>query len=170
MPAESPTRTHHLTILVVVLTLALAGCGDTSIVDDSLEQPPTGSTRSAQLTPAVTATNASPEAVEGVKETSQTELVDESLSYEPPFPERFDLFVPPKRTEKRVANNRQEGNVELIGFATVEGREVVLSVIDGSVFSIAEGETCYGVEVISIKQPAVVLQRGRQKWQVSLSN
>jgi hypothetical protein len=89
-------------------------------------------------------------------------------SYQPPFPDRVELFVPPKR---QAGGPAPEGagnvGVELKGFVRVDRPRVVLT-IDGQVASLAEGESQFGVEVISIQAPKVVLQRGRQRWQASL--
>jgi hypothetical protein len=90
--------------------------------------------------------------------------------YKPPFPDRVDLFVPPKRQGgMRLKEGESEESVELLGFVDVERPQVVLSV-NGQVVPIAEGAAQYGVEVISIQPPKVVLQRGRQRWQASIEN
>jgi hypothetical protein len=79
------------------------------------------------------------------------------------------LFLAPKREGKSNASNQDEA-VELLGFVNVhESHKAVLS-INGAVYPVAEGDSQFGVEVISIKPPAVVLQRGRQRWQASLEN
>lgn len=90
--------------------------------------------------------------------------------YQPPFPDRVDLFVPPKRQgPARVKEGETEDHVELLGFVRVDRPEVVLSV-NGQIAAIPEGDTEMGVEVISIQEPKVVLQRGRQRWQASIEN
>lgn len=95
----------------------------------------------------------------------------EQLAFEPPFPDRSDLFQAPKRLGKsRTGDKGQQGSaVELLGFVNVGGQRVALS-IDGLVTTIAEGGEEYGIEVISIQPPSVVLQRGRQRWQASFEN
>lgn len=102
---------------------------------------------------------------------SSGEDSDEPQAYKPPFPDRVDLFLPPKRGAKSIAQGRKEGEsaVQLLGFSNVNEALVVLS-IDGYVYPVAEGERKSGIEVVSIKPPAVVLQRGRQVWQASLEN
>ncbi|RIK87738.1 MAG: hypothetical protein DCC67_01460 [Planctomycetota bacterium] len=90
--------------------------------------------------------------------------------YKPPFPDRKDLFVPPKRQGGvRLSDGETEDSVVLLGFVRVNEPLAVLSV-NGEVASIAEGAAQYGIEVISIQPPSVVLQRGRQRWQASLEN
>ena len=57
--------------------------------------------------------------------------------------------------------------VELKGFVNVDEPRVVLS-IDGVIAPIPEGGEKYGVQVISIQPPSVVLQRGRSRWTATL--
>jgi len=57
--------------------------------------------------------------------------------------------------------------VELKGFINVDQPRVILS-IDGVVSPVAEGGEKYGVQVISIQPPSVVLQRGRNRWTATL--
>jgi len=86
----------------------------------------------------------------------------------PPFPDRTDLFQPPKRTQgTQHRSETSEGLVELKGFVNVDEPRVVLS-IDGAIAPLPEGGEKYGVQVISIKPPTVVLQRGRNRWTASL--
>jgi hypothetical protein len=88
--------------------------------------------------------------------------------FTPPFPDRTDLFEPPHKSAGVVRRDEEHGaTVELKGFVNVNGPEVVLS-IDGVISPIPEGGEKYGVQVISIKPPTVVLQRGRSRWTASL--
>jgi hypothetical protein len=88
--------------------------------------------------------------------------------FSPPFPERLELFEPPKRTQGTVRRNDELGEtVELKGFITVDEPRVILS-IDGVISSVPEGGEKYGVQVISIQPPTVVLQRGRDRWPATL--
>ena len=89
--------------------------------------------------------------------------------FQAPFPDRVDLFVPPKR-EGGAATSGQganDGAVELLGFVRVDRQRAVLS-INGEINSLAEGDTQFGIQVISVHPPNVVLQRGRQRWQATL--
>jgi len=90
-----------------------------------------------------------------------------ALEYTPPFPDRVDLFVPPKRPAAASQDARQRDAVELMGFVRVDRPRAVLS-IDGNVASIPVGETQFGVQVLSINPPKVELQRDRQRWQATL--
>jgi len=107
-------------------------------------------------------------AVESKSETEKT-LAQVTDSFEPPFPDRVELFVAPKRQGRGVKKSADgfDNAVELLGFVNVDGQRVVLS-INGFVLPLAEGSQEAGVEVISIQPPAAVLQRGRQRWQVNL--
>ncbi len=88
--------------------------------------------------------------------------------FKPPFPERVDLFEAPKRAQNTVRRDDEHGqSVELKGFVNVDEPRVVLS-IDGVISPIPEGGEKYGVQVISIQPPKVVLQRGRSRWTATL--
>ena len=92
-----------------------------------------------------------------------------AATYQPPYPDRVELFLAPKRDGRRSTRNEQEDAVELLGFVNVDHQRAVL-MINGSVYPVAVGDSQFGVEVISIQPPAVVLQRGRQRWQATLEN
>ena len=78
------------------------------------------------------------------------------------------MFEPPKRAQGTVRRDDESGDtVELKGFINVDQPRVVLS-IDGVISPIAEGGEKYGVQVISIQPPTVVLQRGRSRWTATL--
>jgi hypothetical protein len=89
-------------------------------------------------------------------------------NFTPPFPDRADLFEPPHNSASVAHREEEHGStVELKGFVNVNGEQVVLA-IDGVISPIPEGGEKYGVQVISIKPPSVVLQRGRSRWTASL--
>jgi hypothetical protein len=91
-----------------------------------------------------------------------------AAQFSPPFPERVELFEPPKRAQSTGRREDESGDtVELKGFINVDQPRVVLS-IDGTIAPIAEGGEKYGVQVISIQPPSVVLQRGRSRWTATL--
>ena len=88
--------------------------------------------------------------------------------FTPPFPDRVDLFEAPKRAQSTVRRDDEHGEtVELKGFINVDQPRVILS-IDGVVSPVPEGGEKYGVHVISIQPPSVVLQRGRNRWTATL--
>jgi hypothetical protein len=117
-----------------------------------------------------------PDAIVKQPESTAQSAVDEgpqpdptlAAQFAPPFPERLELFEPPKRAQSTVRRDDDSGNtVELKGFVNVDQPRVVLS-IDGVISPIAEGGEKYGVQVISIQPPNVVLQRGRSRWTATL--
>lgn len=170
-------------LATIGLAAALFGCNDSSEIVASPEAP--------VITPAAIAAEASPTPIAGelaapVVPASLAEEPAEPIGdpatataegeaekpvdalYAPPFPDRVDLFVPPKRQGGVVLKEGgTEDAVELLGFIRLDKQQVVLSV-NGQLTRIAEGDTQYGIEVISIQPPEVVLQRGRQRWQASL--
>ncbi len=123
--------------------------------------PPAGSAAAEVKTHA--AGEAAPEAV-----AAQPQAAGDAPAYTPPFPDRVDLFTPPKRQGgAAIAKVGGENAVELMGFVRVDRPRAVLA-INGEITTMAEGETQFGIEVISVHSPNVVLQRGRQRWQATL--
>jgi hypothetical protein len=157
--------------LIFVCFAALCGCGQTEPAVPAEAGNPVAEANDTDP-PSAAATNletASTPAAEPLA--TEEPPVEESLAedYQPPFPDRVNLFLAPKREGKSTASNQEEA-VELLGFVNVRNnRKAVLS-INGTVYPVAEGDSQFGVEVISIQPPAVVLQRGRQRWQASLEN
>lgn len=94
-----------------------------------------------------------------------------AVVFEPPYPDRSNLFQAPKRQGRSSgkAFGQNESNVELLGFVNVDGQRAAIS-INGLVTTVAEGDQQFGIEIISIQPPAIVLQRGRQRWQATLDN
>jgi len=91
----------------------------------------------------------------------------QSVQFTPPFPQRVQLFEPPQRQNMARRDDEHGETVELKGFIDVGEQRVVLS-IDGVIASVPEGGEKYGVQVISIEPPTVVLQRGRNRWPATL--
>lgn len=88
--------------------------------------------------------------------------------FDPPFPSRNELFAPPRRGPATIRRDDEHGGtIELKGFVDVNGPQAVLS-IDGVLSPIPVGGEKYGVQVISIKPPQAVLQRGRNRWTASV--
>jgi hypothetical protein len=161
---------RHFAACIAVLA-ALCGCSQSDPITRSTAVAPPEHV--AEKSVVVTPTEA---------ETAQTVVADappaadapaeESLAadYQPPFPDRVHLFLAPKREGKSSAASDQEEAVELLGFVNVRDQHKAVLSINGTVYPIAEGDSQFGVEVISIQPPGVVLQRGRQRWQASLEN
>jgi hypothetical protein len=171
-----PTRRSGAWALLLAGGL-LAGCGDADAVVEP--EPPTAGVEAAVPSerPEAEAANLAQDqstvpAAERVAENAEgtSSAVAEAPRYEPPFPDRVDLFSPPRRQVSDAQSGETgEGSVMLLGFIRVDRERAVLA-FDGQSISVAEGETQYGVEVVSIRPPAVVLQRGRQRWQTTLND
>lgn len=164
---------------VLAVVAILAGCSEPAvesaipIAPAPVEQPAAAPHPQPAVGSANVSTPAEPIAEESGEQTV-AQVADSNAAppsdYTPPFPDRVDLFVAPKR-QGGAPSQQGEGQdaVELLGFIKLDRSKVVLSV-NGQVVPIAEGATEYGIEVISIQPPMVVLQRGRQRWQASLEN
>jgi hypothetical protein len=155
------------TTLRHLLLLAVAAC---AIGCQHDAEPLPETTAAVEAPPAVAATIDSPDD----KPASEPELADPSeaansvAAFTPPFPERLELFEAPKRAQSNVRRDDEHGEtVELKGFINVDQPRVILA-IDGQVSPVAEGGEKYGVKVIAIQPPSVVLQRGRNRWTATL--
>ena len=152
--------------LCVAICVVMSGCGaqeEAQIEDNVVES--VGAKTQAEAEPPVEKSSA----VDALGDETEKELLLATDAFEPPFPDRIELFVSPKRQGRSTKKSADGINnaVELLGFVNVDGQRVVLS-INGFVSPLAEGSQEAGIEVISIQPPSVVLQRGRQRWQVNL--
>lgn len=152
-------RKHAITLALTLAMATASGCG---------EAPKPTVARVVSTTPAPV----SEPAVTGTKQVDKprAETLKRKVAYRPPFPARRDLFAPARRTEATTGrgSGRDNGDsVVLKGFADVGGPKVVLA-IDGVITPLAMGGERFGVEVISIQPPEVVLQRGRSRWTATL--
>jgi len=157
--------------------LLIVGCGSPEVEDVPLESAETVApelleTESILPTPAdqgiVSEETATADAAYPVIPAEQSA----STIYEPPNPERVELFSPPSNGSSETGQGRRDGQgtVELIGFVDVGGQKAVLK-IDGLISPIASGEIRHGIEVISIQPPTVVWQRlGSRRVHASLEN
>ena len=166
-------------ICVLAVVVVLLGCSETTDVPEIHELHP------AQVTVDVTAsgTDVTEAGVVQLGESNdlkgvasaetdlQEKAAEKAVAYDPPFPERIDLFKVPRREGRDIGSSRAgvEQAVELLGFVNVGSPQVVLS-IDGIVIPLEEGSQIAEIEVVSIQPPAVVLQRGRQRWRAALGN
>ncbi len=151
-------------IFAAALGLLLVGCAGEPVAD-----APTPPPRKAGE---IAAPVAKPPAAEKPAEEPKLETPPPApaveANYTPPFPEREELFVPPRRNTNVVRTDTGgETSVELMGFVDVGGAHAVLA-IDGEVTPLKIGAEKYGVQVISIDEPSVVLQRGRTRWTATL--
>lgn len=154
-----------------VFTATVAGCSHSATEDPAAEASATTETPLAKAT-ATSAAKPTPNPA--AKPAASPDLANPKVTtaqtptFNPPFPDRLDLFAPSKRAENSVRRDDEHGeSVELKGFINVDQPQVVLS-IDGVVSPVPEGGEKYGVQVISIQPPSVVLQRGRNRWKATL--
>jgi hypothetical protein len=156
------TRHAYLLLCLAVVT----GCLSAEVpppvpVAANETQPPTPTTTAAPANANSTAAR-TPDLADPKVTSAQV------AEFKPPFPERADLFEAPKRAQNTVRRDDEHGqSVELKGFVNVDEPRVILS-IDGVISPIPEGGEKYGVQVISIQPPKVVLQRGRSRWTATL--
>lgn len=159
-------------ILCFAVFAMFCGCGQTKPVD-TLAKPEVQTATANAAAQSIVVDESSTELLAGTNSTTtDQEVTKQTIAdvYQPPYPDRVDLFLAPKRKGRsRGTFSDQEDAVELLGFVNVD-RHLAVLMINGNVYPIAEGDSLFGVEVISIQPPAVVLQRGRQRWQASLEN
>jgi hypothetical protein len=147
---------------LLCISTALTGCGATN---QPIAEP------SADEAPAVSAATSAAQPTTAPHTPTLAEKQPEAATvaeFVPPFPDRVELFEPPKRAHSQVRHDDEHGaTVELKGFINVHEPKVVLS-IDGVISPVPEGGEKYGVQVIAIHPPSVVLQRGRSRWTATL--
>jgi len=144
------------------VSLMIVGCG-------SADEPAVEATRAVASAPAAVDKPAPPGANPPKSpDLAQTPTQNQPVAqFSPPFPERLDLFDPPKRAQSTIRRDDAGETVELKGFINVDQPKVVLA-IDGVDATIPQGGEKYGVQVISIEPPIVYLQRGRNRWKATL--
>jgi hypothetical protein len=153
-------------IWLSLTALLVSGCR-------SAEEVPAGAEQGAEAAGAVAPVEAGPAETAVAPEPTGEQAAGSAQGvaldrFTPPFPDRTDPFEPPKRAEGMVRRGDNPGEtVELKGFVNVDVPRVVLA-IDGVIAPLPEGGEKYGVRVISIQPPTVVLQRGRSRWTASL--
>ena len=90
-------------------------------------------------------------------------------AFEPPYPHRANPFQQPN-VEQIARSGLLEstgGVIQLKGF-TNNGQSRVLLAMDDHLAPLAEGDEWFGVKIIEISPPRVILQRGRIRWTESL--
>jgi hypothetical protein len=172
------TSRRHITYIASALSVlgGVCGCADSEITapETSAEPAPatltTGSATDGQPKLQEADIEVTPTAHLGAPPApgpSDDSAEGQAEAYSPPFPDRVDLFVAPKRQGGGRSQDSSERAVELMGFIRVDRARAILS-INGQVSPIAEGESVDGIEVISVQPPSVLLQRGRQRWQATI--
>lgn len=155
---------------ICCLCIAIVAGGCKSSTEVAVEVPPVADAPAppASETPAPPAAEPTPAAAAGATGVAAETKHAVAQNFTPPFPERVELFSPPKRALATVRKEDDGGTtVELKGFVNVNGPRAVLS-IDGVIAIIPEGGEKYGVQVMSIDPPSAVLQRGKARWPAKL--
>lgn len=161
---------HRNCVAIFATAVLFAGC---STGADPVESAAPPVTQAVAATLAVTPTAVAPAQSESnaaptPELANPKQTTAQPIAFTPPFPDRVELFEAPKRAQGTVKRDDEHGaTVELKGFINVDQPRVVLS-IDGVVSPVPEGGEKYGVQVISIQPPSVVLQRGRNRWTTTL--
>ncbi len=158
---------HHLPVIALVTTLGvlLSGCqlSDDPLAIESVAEVVTAPTSEKSPTPPA-------EPLAESTPPDNVAVASVAADWKAPFPDRVDLFQAPRHQSKGVVRSDEQDSdaVDLLGFVNVHSPRVVI-MVDGQVAPVAQGDQHMGVEVISIHPPTVVLQRGRQRWQASLT-
>lgn len=95
-----------------------------------------------------------------------------AVVFEPPYKNRFDLFVPPGKPKiVRVKKSDTGDDLSLAGFANIRGKpKRAIFVINGEQKLLGVGQSYLGFEVVDINEPEVTLKRGRQgRWTVTIA-
>lgn len=98
---------------------------------------------------------------------ARAELIQAMTDYVAPYPDRGELFVPPKSSPTTVTTRSGQGNVVLRGLVNVGEPQAVLD-IEGATALVGEGSEKYGVKVLKIENRKVTLSRGVTEWTASL--
>ena len=150
--------------VVIAAIVIVAGC---SKADPAVER--------AEDQPAITPAAArEPETIEDDttgKETDAVELVEESATFDPPFPNRTDPFAQPTahRVAEVVRERREQtgADVQLKGFVHVDQPKAMLR-IDGQLWIASAGDSRDGFEVLTVAPPLVKLKRDEKNIELSL--
>ncbi len=153
----------------VFACVVATGCADDARLPDAPPLAPTpfdtAAANAAEVSKAAAEAAQEREPVVPPAEAPEKPVAD----YEPPFPDRSDLFEPRKHAARvaRLASGESTESVVLMGFANVDEPRVVLA-INGEAKALRSGEEALGIQIISIDAPRAVLQRGRSRWTVSI--
>lgn len=160
---------HRLALVCLAAAVAtLVGCGDSG-ADAPIAAKPTPFDVAAAKARAVTAATESAASPEQAAPATEAEADEPKVAYQPPFPEREEMFQPPRQAPRNLRSRDGDiaSDVVLMGFADLGEPKVVLA-INGVVTPMSGGDELAGVRVISIAPPRAVLQRGRSRWTASI--
>ncbi len=100
-------------------------------------------------------------------ESPKPDLLQAMADYVAPYPERLEMFAPPKMSQTSRQRSDGEGGVQLMGVVDVGEPRAVLD-IEGATTLLAVGSEKYGVKVVAIQQRTVILERGQVRWSAAI--
>lgn len=142
---------------VSLATLLVAGCSES--------EPPQVARVASPTVTSVAVEQVRPD--EAVRLDAARALREAMANYVAPFPERTELFVPPKDIPTASSGPLAESDVQLRGVVTLGEPRAILD-IEGATAVVAVGGEKYGVKVIAIDDRKVQLERGPTRWTASL--
>jgi len=160
-------------LLTSVAALLLIGCGESAVEEAPASAPAPAATPSdgpvlGSPQPEETSVEKTTESEGDQAASDAPEEETEKEAYTPPFPDRVDLFAAPNR-KVQLKNGEHGRAVEILGFSNLDQPQALL-LVNGEVSTLAEGDSRWGVKILSIKNPVVVYEQGKQRLQLSLNN
>ena len=143
-------------LLILSALLVLNGCG----------KPESATPASKLVAAKAKPIPATPKPAKPADEMTRDATREAMAAYVAPYPDRTELFVPPKEAPKSTTVT-SEGNVQLRGLVNVDQPQAILDV-EGAIALIPVGAEKFGVKVVSIDDRSVTLQRGGTQWTASL--
>jgi hypothetical protein len=143
-------------VLILFTVLILSGCG----------KPEPAPPASKPVAAMAKQKPAAPKPIKPTDEKVHDATRKAMAAYVAPYPDRTELFVPPKEAPKSTGVTT-EGNVQLRGLVNVDEPQAILDV-EGAIALIPVGAEKFGVKVVSIEDRSVTLQRGGTQWTASL--
>jgi hypothetical protein len=145
--------------ILAVFSVWAVGCGDESPLQP--ERAPSSPTQAGDdSTP-------SDEAIARTAEDVET-----SDNFQVPFPDNDNFFSPPELVAAQPLQQVTHGEtatVRVLGFVRVHGgEENALLSINGRMHVAGVGQVFGELEVLSVSEPAVTVQRGGERWSVGL--
>ena len=155
-------RRRGTTCCALLVALATGGCADNA------PQPPVSSS-AEMIEQALASARLSADAAKESNQASSADEIAVPPTFEPPFPDRHELFFPPGNVDPAiaVAASRRSSGVVLKGFVRVRGLRALVD-IDAEVAVLQEGNELSGVRLVSLQPPEATFQRRKRQWKASL--
>jgi hypothetical protein len=138
--------------IALALGLIAPGCAKTPVAKPAAPQSGSASTSASSMP-------VPPAAPETAVETAE---------FQPPYPQRQELFKPPRGDEPAAAQAQpRETVIQLKGFAQAGELKAILR-IDGHLTALRVGQAVGTLELVSITPPQVTLRQDGRSWVESL--